>query len=68
MAIKKYLTLERLTEYDALIKAEIVEGDEEILSSAKTHSDNNFAAAQLYTDNAVAQKSQVQIIKWGDDD
>ena len=68
MAMKKYLSLDRLTEYDALLKAEITEADEEILTSAKTHADNNLAAAQLYADNAVAQKSQVQIITWEADD
>lgn len=36
---KKYLSLEGLSEYDALIKAEIAQGDE----SAKTHADSAHA-------------------------
>ena len=66
--IKKYLSLERLEEYDALIKAKIDSGDESILTDAKTHSNENLATAQTYTDNAVAQKSQVQIITWEEND
>ena len=40
MATKKYLSLERLAEYDELIKGEISEGDVSVLSSAKTYTDN----------------------------
>ena len=36
MAIKKYLSLERLTEYDELIKAEIAEGDSGVKSYVDT--------------------------------
>ena len=36
MATKKFLTLDRLTEYDALIKAEITEGDESVKSYVDT--------------------------------
>ena len=43
MATKKYLSLDRLTEYDALIKAEIVEGDDSVLTSAKTYTDEAVA-------------------------
>lgn len=39
----KYLSLERLTEYDALIKAEIESGDDSTLSSAKTYIDDEIA-------------------------
>lgn len=39
MATIKYLSLDRLTEYDALIKAEIIEGDEAVLTSAKSYTD-----------------------------
>lgn len=46
MAIKKYMTLERLQEYDDLIKAEIEEADASTLASAKS-----------YTDSAVAGKA-----------
>lgn len=66
--IKKYMSLERLQEYDDLIKTEISEADTATLESAKSHSDANLAAAQVYADNAAAQKSQVQIITWGADD
>ena len=38
------------------------------LIEAKFYSDANFATANTYTDNAVAQKSQVQIIIWEADD
>ena len=68
MAVKKYLSLDRLQEYDALLKGEIAENDEATLTSAKSHSDANLATAQTYTDNAVAQKSQVQIITWEEND
>lgn len=43
MATKKYLSLERLTEYDELIKAEIAEGDDSTLSSAKSYTDTEVA-------------------------
>ena len=39
MATKKYLSLERLGEYDELIKAEIASGDSSTLSSAKSYAD-----------------------------
>ena len=49
---KKYLSLDRLTEYDALIKAKIDEGD----VSAKTYADSGDTAtldtAKAYADNA----------------
>lgn len=42
------------------------------LNSAKTYADNGDSStleeSKTYTDNAVAQKSQIQIITWGDDD
>ena len=68
MSVKKFLSLDGLQEYDALLKEEITENNTEILSSAKTHSDNNLVTAKTYADNAVAQKSQVQIITWEADD
>lgn len=40
MATKKYLSLDRLTEYDALIKGEIASGDASTLSSAKSYTDS----------------------------
>ena len=36
---KKYLSLERLTEYDELIKGEITDGDASTLASAKSYTD-----------------------------
>lgn len=64
MAMKKYMSLDRMAEYDALIKEEIADSDATTLASAKTHSNNNLATAKTYTDDAVAQKSQVQIVTW----
>lgn len=43
MATKKYLSLERLTEYDELIKAEISKGDSSTLASAKSHTSTEIA-------------------------
>ena len=68
MAVKKYMSLERMEEYNDLIQAFINSGDSSTLSSSKSYSDTNLETAQTYTDNAVAQKSQVQIITWGDED
>lgn len=39
MSIKKYLSLDRLTEYDALIKEEIAEADASVLADAKSYAD-----------------------------
>lgn len=68
MAVKKYLTLDRLEEYHILSEQNIIDKDNKVLSLANTHSDNNLTTAQTYTDNAVSKKSQVQIITWGADD
>lgn len=65
---KKYLSLDGLEIYDDLIKVEITNSNASTLLDAKSHSDANLATAQEYADNAVAQKSQVQIITWGADD
>lgn len=65
---KKFLSLEKLEEYDALIKEDIVGYASAALTSAKSHSDTNLATSKNYTDTSVAQKSQVQIITWGADD
>ena len=43
MATKKYLSLDRLTEYDGLIKGEISTGDASTLSSAKSYTDTEVA-------------------------
>ena len=43
MATKKYLSLEGLSEYDALIKEEIASGDESAVLSAKNYTDTKTA-------------------------
>lgn len=68
MAEIKYMGYESLKVYDALIKDEIVNKDAVVLSSAKSHSDENLITAKTYTDNSVAQKSQIQIVTWEVDD
>ena len=40
----------------------------EEVTRAKTAETQALTDSKSYTDNAVAQKSQVQIITWGDDD
>lgn len=64
MENKKYVSLDGLTIYDDLIKEEIAEADSSTLLSAKSYSDTNLDTAKVYADNAVSQKSQVQIITW----
>lgn len=68
MTVKKYLSLDRLQEYDTLLKTKIAADDAEILAQAKTDAsnkdivvlseaqkgiDNALASAKLYADNAV---------------
>lgn len=43
MATKKYLSLERLSEYDALIKAKIAADDASTLEAAKKHTNDEIA-------------------------
>ena len=43
MATKKFLTLERLTEYDELIKGEISDGDASTLAAAKSYTNTEVA-------------------------
>ena len=43
METKKYLSLERLTEYDGLIKEKIDQGDASTLSSAKSYTDTKVS-------------------------
>ena len=43
MATKKFMSLERLQEYDALIKAEIADEDASVLSSAKSYTDTSVS-------------------------
>ena len=57
MAIKKFLSLEKLEEYDALIKEDIAEGNAETLASAKSHSDTNLATSKDYTDTVASGKA-----------
>lgn len=52
MATKKYLSLERLEEYDALIKAEITKGDEAAQSSSKAYIDEQILSVKTYADSA----------------
>ena len=49
MATKRYLSLERLTEYDSLIKSEITNGDDAILISAKDYTDTTVNNMELIT-------------------
>lgn len=50
MATKKYLSLDRLTEYDSLIKAEIAEGDSSTLASAKSYADGLVSGGHNHDD------------------
>ena len=61
MATKKYLSLERLTEYDELLKAEIAEGDDTTLASAKSYTDTEVAkkAAKSHT-HAISDVTNLQ--------
>lgn len=43
MATKKYLSLDRLAEYDALLKAKIATDDEVVLNSAKDYTDDEIS-------------------------
>ncbi len=50
MATKKYLSLERLTDYDALIKAEISSSDAATLKSAKDYADGLVSGGHNHDD------------------
>lgn len=56
MATKKFLSLERLTEYDGLIKSKISEGDASTLSSAKSYTDSKTSnlASTTVVDNKIS--------------
>jgi len=61
MATKKYLSLERLTEYDGLIKNEIAEGDAATLASAKSYTDTEVAKKAAKThDHAISDVTNLQ--------
>jgi hypothetical protein len=68
MDTTKFMTLEKLKRYDAALKAKMAADDAQVLADAKSHSDANLATAKTYTDEAVAQKSQVQFIVWEEND
>ena len=57
MALKKYVSPERLAEYDALIKTKIASEDEATLSSSKTYTDEALASAKTYTDESISSIS-----------
>lgn len=63
MATKKYLSYDGLAEYDALLKAEISQGDESAVSSAKTYTDEEIATAkseiQTYIDTNKQDKNLI---------
>lgn len=74
MSTKKYASLDNLSTFLNNIK-DIFATKTEVdttLSTAKSYSDegdeSTLGESQLYTDNAVSQKSQVQIITWEADD
>lgn len=50
---KKFLSLPRLQEYDALLKQEIDTNDTATLNSAKSYSDGNLNTSKTYTDTKV---------------
>lgn len=56
MATKKFLSLERLTEYDGLIKAEIDSGDATTLSSSKSYT--NTEIAKITSGTTVVSKAE----------
>jgi hypothetical protein len=68
MDIKNYMSLERLKQYDALLKQKMANDNSDTLKSAKNHSDANLETSKTYTDAAVAQKSQVQFVIWEEND
>ena len=54
---KKFIGYKNLVTYDTKIKKHIQDEIDDVATDAKS-----------YTDNAVSQKSQVQIFTWEDDD
>lgn len=57
---KKIFTDESLIAFIEEIKA--------LFTNAKSHSDTNLETSKIYTDEAVEQKTEVQIITWEADD
>lgn len=68
MSTKTYVSLARLQQYDSLLKQKMKDDHASTLADAKSHADNNLVAAKTYTDEAVAQKSQVQFVVWDEND
>ncbi len=67
MSIKKYLSLDRLTEYDALIKAEIADGDASVKAYADGKADANHNHDDAYytqtqMDEALAGKKDNDLV------
>jgi hypothetical protein len=56
------------TEYELQTTIDNIDGLQAVLDSKTDASDLNNYYTKSYTDNALAQKSQVQIIKWEADD
>ena len=57
MAIKKYLSLDRLTEYDALIKQEIADSVSGKANSSHTHDDRYYTETEIDTKIATINSS-----------
>ena len=53
----KYISLENMRQYDALLKGKMADDNS-----------NTLTTANEYTDNAVAQKSSVQFCIWEEND
>lgn len=57
MSTKKYISLDRMQEYDTLIKQKIASGDDAVLASAKGYADSGDTAtldsSKLYTDEQI---------------
>ena len=56
MDTKKYLSYDKLQEYDALIKTEIDKGDESTLSNSKSYTDTKVASLDVYSKSEVDTK------------
>ena len=67
MSTKKYLSYDKLTEYDALIKTKIDEGDSSVLESAKSYTDGEYenvlSEATAYVDNQIETHSHTSILE-----
>lgn len=79
MSTKKYVSLSKLSTFLDNLKTLFATKTEVNAKADSTHNHDTLydtkgsantmlQTAQTYTDNAIAQKSQVQIITWGTDD